>query len=93
VAKALHGSSQPGGGRATHVINTLGQNLLKQDVQIVRQHLNNGGGISGAQKAIANLEGDYWAVTGQSLPVPASSQNVAPTTSATQTAPAVNVQA
>lgn len=78
-------------GAAQQAINTLGKNLLKHDIQIVRQDYK-AGDASGAQKAIANLEGDYWAVTGQGQPITAS-PSAAATTSTTQAAPAINVQA
>jgi hypothetical protein len=77
-------------GAAQTAINTLGKNLLKQDIQIVRQDFK-AGGEAGAQQAIANLEGDYWAVTGQGQPVGASPSATA--ASATPAASAINLQA
>jgi len=78
-------------GAAQQATNTLGKNLLHHDVQIVRQDIN-AGGAAGAQQAIANLEGDYWAVTGQGLPA-SPDPSVAATASSNQTAPAINVRA
>jgi hypothetical protein len=75
---------------AQQLTNTLGKNLLTQDFHIAKQDFEKGG-AAGAQQAIANLEGDYWAVTGQGQPVAA-----APTSTATTPAPpapAINVQA
>jgi hypothetical protein len=74
---------------AQQLTNTLGKNLLNQDFHIAKQDFDKGG-AAGAQQAIANLEGDYWAVTGQGRPVAAPTP--APTSPATP-APAINVQA
>lgn len=76
-------------GSAKQAIDSLGKNLLKQDFQIAKQDFGSGG-TAGAEQAIANLEGDFWAVTGQTLPVPT------PQTAPTDTAPAgpaINLQA
>lgn len=69
----------------------LGKNLLQQDFQVAQQQYRSGG-RSGAQQAITNLEGDFWAVTGQNLSVPAPQTAVAPS-STPQANPAINVQA
>jgi hypothetical protein len=78
-------------GAAKQAVNTLGKNLLTQDFDIARQDFK-AGGASGAQQAIANLEGDYWAVTGQGQPV-SPGPSGSPSASADQYATAVNVQA
>lgn len=77
-------------GAAQQATNALGKSLLKNDLQIARQDFK-AGGASGAQKAIENLEGDYWAVTGQGQPATASPTPNTP--SPAQAAPAINVQA
>jgi hypothetical protein len=77
-------------GTAQQLANTLGKNLLNQDFQTAKQDFD-AGGAAGAQKAIANLEGDYWAVTGQGQP--ASSSPTPATPSPALPAPAINVQA
>jgi hypothetical protein len=78
-------------GAAQQAVTTLGNGLLSNDYQIAQRDYK-AGGLQGAQQAISNLEGDYWAVTGQGNPVPVD-QNLAATTSADQSAPAVNLQA
>jgi hypothetical protein len=78
-------------GAAKQAVDTLGKNLLKHDLQIVRQDFK-ASGAAGAQQAIANLEGDYWAVTGQSGPVSAG-PNVAASSSPNQAPPKINVKA
>ena len=87
VGQALQAGDLAGAQQAT---NALGKNLLKNDLQIARQDYN-AGGAAGAQQAIANLEGDYWAVTGQGQPVAPSPS--ATTSSSTPAPAAVNVQA
>ena len=47
--------------------NTLGRGVLTQDAHIASQDFQSGGWPA-AQQAVANLAGDYWAVTGNSLP-------------------------
>jgi len=54
-------------GAAKQAADKLGKNLLQQDLQVARHDVRNGG-WSGAQQAITNLKGDYWAVTGQDFP-------------------------
>lgn len=59
---------------AQQTAKSLGQNLLKQDLNQAVQAYENGG-WAGAKNAIENLGGDYWAVTGKipTLPAPAAS--------------------
>lgn len=78
-------------GAAQQATAQLGTNLLKRDVQIARQDYK-AGGWQGAQKAIANLEGDFWAVTGQTFSVPTAPSTTG-STSTTQSAAGLNVQA
>jgi hypothetical protein len=78
-------------GAAQQATAQLGTGLLKRDLKIARQEYKDGG-WQGAQKAIANLEGDYWAVTGKGLPI-SSPPKVAAATGPAQAAPAINVQA
>jgi hypothetical protein len=89
VGKALQAGDL---GTAQKLANKVGNGLLQQDYKIAQQDFQ-AGGLQGAQQAIANLEGDYWAVTGQGLPVPPPPQNAAATSGGNQTGPAINVQA
>jgi hypothetical protein len=78
-------------GAAQQAANTVSSGLLKQDYQVAQQDYKTGG-LQGAQQAIANLEGDYWAVTGQGVPV-SPPPSVDATTGGIQTTPPVNLQA
>ncbi len=78
-------------GAARQAANTVSSGLLQQDLQIAQQDYK-AGGLQGAQHAIANLEGDYWAVTGQGSPVEPPPTVTAITGSA-PTETAINVQA
>jgi hypothetical protein len=78
-------------GAAQQAANSVGSGLLQQDYQIALQDYK-AGGLQGAQHAIANLEGDYWAVTGQGIPVEPPPTLTA-STGNVQTTPAINLQA
>ncbi|MGB7584842.1 MAG: hypothetical protein WBM11_08350, partial [Terriglobales bacterium] len=54
-------------GAAQQAASTVSSGLLQKDYNIAKQDYKSGG-LQGAQQAIANLEGDYWAVTGQGAP-------------------------
>ncbi|MGH9498842.1 MAG: hypothetical protein ACRD3L_06835 [Terriglobales bacterium] len=79
-------------GTAQQVNAQLGTDLLKRDLQRVRHDIQQGG-LENAQKAISDLKGDYWAITGQNFSVPGSPSTTEPTGSSTNGSPAVNVQA
>ena len=69
----------------------LGTDLLKRDVQRVRHEIQQGG-VQNAQKAIADLRGDLWAVTGQASSTSTPSSPTAPGSPTTGT-PGVSLQA
>lgn len=78
-------------GAAQQGIAQLGTNLLQHDAQIVQRDYRNGN-LQAAQQAVTNLEGDYWAVTGQ-RPAASTPQGASTATNGASTSPAVNLTA
>ena len=79
-------------GAAQQGMAQLGTNLLQHDAQIVQQDYKNGN-LQAAQQAITNLEGDYWAVTGQRPAASITQGAPSPATNGASTSPAVNLTA
>ena len=61
---------------AQQAAQSLGKNLLQQDLSQARKAYE-GSGWPGAENSVANLAGDFWAVTGKRLNLP--SQAPSPT--------------
>lgn len=74
---------------AQQTAQTLGQNLLKQDVKQVGNAYSEGN-LPAVRQALDNLAGDYWAVYGKDLDLP---QQSAVTSSSSGSGTPVSVQA